>query len=92
MYKEITPIIANTVMKERYNEGGVKVNYVISPKEGYLLHEKSRDEAVFDENGNDTGEIKKGFTSGIVTVLANYDFEKNEREIYAVGADNIRPN
>ncbi len=89
MYKDIESIIKNTVMKERYNDSGEKVNYIISPCEGYLLHEKSRDEAVFDENGVDTGEIKKGYTSGIVTVLANYDFEKNEREIYAVREDEI---
>ena len=89
MYKDIESIIENTVMKERYNESGEKVNYIISPKEGLLLHEKSRDEAIFDGNGNDTGEIKKGYTSGIVTVLANYDFEKNEREIYAVKEDEI---
>ena len=89
MYKDIESIIKNTVMKERYNENGEKVNYIISPAQGYLLHEKSRDEAIFEENGVDTGEIKKGYTSGIVTVLANYDFEKNEREIYAVKEDEI---
>ena len=89
MYKDIEPIIKNTVMKERYNDNGDKVNYIISPQKGYLLHEKSRDEAIFDENGVDTGEIKKGYTSGIVTVLANYDFDKNEREIYAVKEDEI---
>lgn len=92
MYKDIETLIENTVTKERYNESGEKVNYIISPADGYLLHEKSRDEAIFDGNGIATGEIKKGYTSGIVTVLANYDFEKNEREIYAIEADNIRPN
>ena len=83
MYKDITPIIENTVMQERYNETGKMINYIISPKEGFLLHEKSRDEIVLDESGNETGEIKKGYTKGIVTVLANYDFNENEREIYA---------
>ncbi len=89
MYKDTESIIKNTVIKERFSESGEKVNYIISPQKGYLLHEKSRDEAIFDENGVDTGEIKKGYTSGIVTVLANYDFEKNEREIYAVKEDEI---
>ncbi len=89
MYKDIKPIIKNTVTKERFSDSGEKVNYIISPKEGFLLHEKSRDEAIFDENGVDTGEIKKGYTSGIVTVLTNYDFEKNEREIYAIREDEI---
>ena len=58
--------------------------YKIYPVNGYKLHEKSRDEAVVDENGNETGEIKRGYTLGVVTTGANYDFEKNEREIYAV--------
>lgn len=84
MYKEITPIIENTVMQERYNDSGDLINYIISPIEGYLLHEKSRDEIVTDEEGNETGDVKKGYTSGIVTVLANYDFKANPREIYAV--------
>ena len=83
MYKDVAAIIENTVMQERYNDEGKLVNYIIKPKEGYLLHEKSRDEIVVDENGNETGEVKKGYTKGIVTVLANYDFNKNEREIYA---------
>lgn len=83
MYKEIVPIIENTVMQERYNDDGEMVNYIIKPKDGFLLHEKSRDEIIIDENGNETGEVKKGYTKGIVTVLANYDFNKNEREIYA---------
>ena len=90
MYKDITPIIENTIMQERYNDNGELINYVISPIEGYLLHEKSRDEMIVDEQGNDTGEIKKGFTSGIITVLVNYDFDINNREIYAVKESEIR--
>ena len=57
--------------------------YKIRPCEGYKLHEKSRDEVVTDEYGNETGEIKKGYTTGVVTAGINYDFEKNPREIYA---------
>ena len=84
MYKNIEPIIENTVMQERYDKNGKMINYVISPKEGYKLHANSRDEVVLDENGNETGEIKKGYTKGIVTAFHDYDFEKNPREIYAV--------
>lgn len=84
MYKDIETKFANSTMKERYNENNTFINYVVSPMEGYVLHEKSRDEIILDENGNETGEIKLGYTSGIVTVLANYDFEKNSREIYTV--------
>ena len=84
MYREIETLIENTIMKERVNEKGETVSYTVLPCEGYKLHEKSRDEIVVDEDCNETGEIKKGYTSGLVTVLANYDFIKNEREIYAV--------
>ena len=89
MYKEITPIIENTVMQERYSDRGELINYVIKPSEGYLLHEKSRDEIITDEEGNSTEEVKKGYTNGIVTVLVNYDFKSNEREIYAVKESDI---
>ena len=84
MYKDIETLIENTKMQERYNDNNELINYVISPVEGYVLHEKSRDEIILDENGNETSEIKLGYTSGIVTVLANYDFKENPREIYAV--------
>ena len=74
--------IENVIIKE------ITINnnkaYLIRPEKGYKLHEKSRDEAVIDENGIETGEIKLGYTSGVITAGADYDFEKNEREIYAV--------
>ena len=89
MYKDIKPLIKNTVMQVRVNEEGEIINYTILPKTGYVLHTKSRDEIIFDEYGNETGEIKKGYTSGLVTVLANYDFTENPREIYAVKESEI---
>ena len=84
MYKDIKTLIENATMQERYNDNGELINYVISPIEGYKLHEKSRDEIITGENGNETGDVKKGYTEGIVTVLANYNFIENSREIYAV--------
>lgn len=83
MYKEIEPLIENTLCESREKDGKV-ISYLIRPAEGYKLHEISLDEIVVDEDGNETGEIKKGFTTSYVTCGANYDFEKNEREIYAV--------
>lgn len=62
-----------------------KGNYLtIKAKDGYKLHDINRDEIVIDENGNETGEIIKGYTKGIVTVFPDYDFEENPRKIYAV--------
>lgn len=83
MYKEIEPLIENTLCEAREKDGKI-ISYLIRPSEGYKLHEISLDEVVMDENGNETGEIKKGFTTAYVTCGANYDFEKNDREIYAV--------
>lgn len=76
---------------EEIKENGILKSYKIYPLEGYKLHEKSRDEEVCDEEGNPTGEIKKGYTTGVVTAMANYDFEANSREIYAVkvGENNV---
>ena len=75
-------IIKNAIIEE-ININNNKV-YKIYPEEGYKLHEKNRDEIVIDENGNETGEIKKGYTLEVIIVGGNYDFEKNDREIYAI--------
>ena len=75
-------MIKNAIIEE------VSINsnkaYKIRPCEGYKLHEKSRDETEVDEYGYETGAVIKGYTTGVVTAGADYDFEKNEREIYAV--------
>lgn len=86
MKKMEKPIIENTEMFECIDEATGKLHhYHIYPAEGYKLHTKSRDEVVYDEETmEETGEIKLGYTKGVVTALANYDFEKNVREIYAV--------
>lgn len=76
-------MIENAIVKKD------EFKYEIYPKEGYKLHEKSRDEVVTDAYGNETGEIKLGYTFGVVTALADYDFETNPREIYAVAADDV---
>ena len=48
------------------------------------IHEITLDEAVIDEETlKETGEIRKGFTTSYVTAGADYDFEQNERQIYA---------
>lgn len=63
--------------------GGKVAACKIYPEEGYKLHEVTLDEVLLDENGNETGKIKLGFTKSYVTASADYDFEKNERKIYA---------
>lgn len=83
MYKEIKPLKDSTLCEAREKNGEI-VSYRIRPADGYKLHEITLDETVIDENENETGETKPGFTTSYITAGANYDFEKNEREIYAV--------
>lgn len=78
-------MIKNVVIEEKIINS--KKIYKIYPEKGYKLHEKSRDEIAVDENGNETGEVLLGYTEGVITASADYDFAKNEREIYAVQAD-----
>lgn len=83
MFKEIQPKIENTIFEACRNEAEETLWYRISPAEGYKLHEVTLDEILMDDAGNETGKIKLGFTKSYVTAGAFYDFEKNERQIYA---------
>lgn len=84
MYKEIEPLIDNTICEAREIDGKV-ISYRIRPADGYKLHEVTLDEKVIDEeSGAETGEVKKGFTTSYITAGVDYDFVKNEREIYSV--------
>lgn len=84
MYKQIEAKLENTIFEAREMDGKI-TSYVIRPQEGYKLHEITLDEPVFDEETmQETGKKKLGFTTEFVTAGANYDFEKNPREIYAV--------
>ena len=81
MYKEIEARVENTFFEARADENGNIISYRIRPKTGYQLHEITLDE--IDEND----EKLLGFTESYITAGANYDFEKNERQIYAVSKE-----
>ena len=84
MYKKTEAKIENTIFEARTDEKGTVLSYRIFPKEGYKLHEITLDEEIVDkETLEPTGKIKLGYTESYVTAGADYDFEKNEREIYA---------
>lgn len=83
MYKEIEPLIENTICEAREKDGET-ISYRIRPADGYKLHEITLDAMKTDENGNETGEVILGYTEVYVTAGAEYDFNKNERQIYAV--------
>lgn len=81
MYKPIEPRIENTFFEARVDENGNTISYRIRPKTGYHLHEITLD------GENEDGEKLIGFTESYITAGANYDFEKNERQIYAVSKE-----
>lgn len=83
MYKAIEPLFDNTFCEAREKDGEI-VSYRIRPIEGFKLHEVTLDERETDENGNETGNILPGYTTAYITAGADYDFEKNEREIHSV--------
>ena len=85
MYKEVEALVENTKFEARIDENENIISYRISPLEGYKLHEITLDEPVVDEETmQETGKIKKGYTTSYITAGVNYDFEKNDREIYTV--------
>jgi hypothetical protein len=85
MYKNIEALLENTKFEARLNKDGEIISYRISPIEGYKLHEITLDKMVVDEETlEETGEIKRGYTTSYVTAGSKYDFYVNERKIYAV--------
>lgn len=82
--KKIEALIENAVIEAKTSENGNIFAYKISPCEGYKLHAKHLDEPIFDGSGNETGEMKKVYTTAFTMVSVQYDFEKNPNEIYAV--------
>lgn len=89
-YIDIIPSpIANTTTKARLNEYGEIKSYWITPNAGYVLHDKNFDEPLFDEQGNETGEVVLGFRKDTATVGANYDFVQNENEFYTVREEEL---
>ena len=79
MYREIETKLKNAVFEARTDKSGNVISYRISPEKGYKLHEITLDEFV-----EETGKTILGFTVSYITAGANYNFEKNPRQIYAV--------
>ena len=82
MYIKVKAKLENTIFEAR-EENGEILSYRIRPAEGYKLHEVTLDELSPDENGNGTGKVNLGYTQSYITAGAEYDFIKNERQIYA---------
>lgn len=91
----IPPIIANTIMQKRFIDG-VHKQYTIEAIDGYVLHDSRLDFGaldpevggpLFDEDGNEV--LLEGFTGGVVTCGAAYDFATNPWGFYAAPESSV---
>lgn len=73
VYESMETLIPNAVMRKRLVDGVLR-NFMIKPAEGYLLHDNGYDELVYDDDGNETGEVIFGYRSTEGSVGYNYDF------------------
>lgn len=89
-YEEINPSpIENATVRQSYRDG-VAGSFYINANEGYVLHDNTLDSPVYDEiTGEETGNIILGYSEGTKTCRANYDWDANPREFYAVLRDNV---
>ena len=87
-YEDVIPsLIENTTMQKNiYN--GVHNVYIIRPISGYVLHDHARDWTDIDPDTMEEIPVL-GYTRGMATCAANYDFEANPREFYAVPEDSV---
>ena len=77
-YEDLTtPLIANTIMTLGSYNGVAKI-YRITPIDGYVLHDSRLDYPSME----DATITIEGFTSGQISVSANYDFNANPWNLY----------
>lgn len=80
----------NTIMREIVNDNGDLRGYDIAPADGYVLHNKIMDYYEYDPETQEDGDlISRGYSSSSSSVPADYDFDTNPSEIYAIEQDNI---
>jgi hypothetical protein len=84
----ITPSpIPNATVLEKLRDGALYA-YLIAPNDGYLLHDNTNDVPVWDEFGNETGEMTSYFVSGDTTTPASYDFTTTTQGEYKYTDEN----
>ena len=85
-YVPVTAYYDNTIQQAYYdNNTNELLVYDIAPVSGYVLHDNTRDFEMPDfANNPDVFIFKLGYTRGSTSVPADYDFEANPRELYAV--------
>lgn len=86
VYKDISPAsIENTVMTAVHRDGVHMVTRII-PMPGFVLHDKAG-----DWENPETREKFQAYYTGSCSCGADYDFESNPREFYAVPEDSVDP-
>lgn len=80
--------IENTTIKKRFYDGVHKV-YLITPNEGYVLHDNMLDEIIYDPETDEIIGHNPKYYSGMRSVAASYDFTVNPRDFYAVLSSSV---
>ena len=84
VYKNMEPAkVANTIMTEVYRDGVHMVTRIL-PLPGFVLHDRAG-----DWEDPETHEKFEAFYTGTCSCGADYDFESNPRQFYAVKAENV---
>ena len=81
----------NTTMREIRNTSGDLMGYDIAPIDEYVLHNTALDEYKYDPETNELTDelISHGFSPSSSSVEADYDFDLNPYEIYAVKREDV---
>lgn len=86
------PQIENCTITPFYNSANILYAYFISANEGYILHDRDFDIVETNPVTNEELSRMAGYTSGRCSCMANYDWEVNEREFYAVLRNEVPEN
>ena len=87
-YEDVNPtLIENTTMQIRILNGKPR-SYLITPNEGYVLHDSNYDTWI-DIEGDELTEPILGYRRTTATCALNYDFATNPRGFYAVLEDDV---
>lgn len=89
-YEDVIPtLIANTTMQKLFRDG-VHIAYNITPISGYVLHDATYDDVMYDPiTMEPTDEVLLGYRTSTASCATNYDFATNPRQFYAVPADSV---
>lgn len=92
-YIETEARYENTTMREIRNNANALTGYDISPVNDYVLHNITFDNYEYDEITHErTKLVNKGYSPSSCSVEADYDFDANPKEIYAIKINDVGEN